>query len=146
MNFQKVGDNYAKALGNSLRYSHHIESIELSNNRLSGNGTSFILKSINENRDLLPKIKEMDLSENKIYDSDITELVNYINDSKCNLEIFNVYGNFFGDENIKLINDALCKFASYKLVYCNFGLNNITNSSINSILEMLNSCNIKLLF
>ena len=142
MNFQKVGDNYAKALGNSLRYSHHIESIELSNNRLSGNGTSFILKSINENRDLLPKIKEMDLSENKIYDSDITELVNYINDSKCNLEIFNVYGNLLGDENIKLINDALCKFASYKLVYCNFGLNNITNSSINSILEMLNSCNI----
>ena len=142
MNFQKVGDNYAKALGNSLKFSHHIESIELNNNRLSSNGTSMILKSINDNRELLPKIKEMDLSENKIFDNDITELVTYINDTKCNLEIFNVYGNFLGDENIKLISDALCKYASYKLTYCNFGLNNITDSSINSIIEMLNSCNI----
>ncbi len=55
----------------------------------------------------------MDFSKNKIYDSDITELVNYINVSKYNLEIFNVYGNFLGDENIKLISDAFCKFASF---------------------------------
>ena len=113
MNIQKVGDNYVRTLGNSLRFSHHIESIELSYNWLNGNGASCILKSFNDSRDFLPKIKEMDFSKNKIYDSDITELVNYINVSKYNLEIFNVYGNFLGDENIKLISDAFCKFASF---------------------------------
>ena len=146
MNYQKVGDNYAKCLGNSLRYSNHISSIELANNRLSANGTSFILKSINENQELLPQIKDIDLSENKIFDDDINELINYINDSKCNLENLNLYGNLLGDENIKLISDALGKYTSYKLINCNLGLNNITDESIPNILEMLTSCNALLTF
>ena len=140
MNYQKVGDNYAKALGSSLRYSHHLTGIELGSNRLTGDGTTFILKSINDNKELLTKIRDLDLSDNKIHESDIGELINYINDSKCNLENLNLYGNSLGDDNIKLIADALGKYATYRLSNCNFGQNNISDDGVPSIVEMLNTC------
>jgi len=140
MNFQKVGDNYAKCLSNSLKYSKHLKSLELANNRLTSDGTTCILKSVNENRDLLPKIFELDLSENKILESDIGQLINFLNDEKCNLENLNLYGNLLGDDNIKLIAEALGKNISYRLIYLSLGQNNIGDDSVPSIIDMFNTC------
>ena len=63
---QKVGDTYMKVLSNSLKFSHHLNNLELSGNRLSSFGTSKLFKSLNDNKELSYKLKSINLSQNKI--------------------------------------------------------------------------------
>ena len=141
MSFQKIGDDYSKALSNSLKYKENLNSIELGSNRLTSIGTSCILKSINHNQELISKILNLDLSDNKIGKNDITDLINYICDDSCNLENLNLFSNLLGDENIKKISEALSKYASNRMEIINFGKNNISDSCILSLTKLIESCN-----
>ena len=96
-------------------------------NRLTSIGTSCILKSINHNQELISKILNLDLSDNKIGKNDITDLINYICDDSCNLENLNLFSNLLGDENIKKISEALSKYAFNRMEIINFGKNNISD-------------------
>ena len=126
INNQKVGDNYMNALCNSIKYSEHLETLEFGGNRLSSLGVSHIFKALNENKNLALKIKCIDLSENHIGKSQIANLINFLQDDKCNIENLNLFGNFLGNDNIKPICDALASFVGYKLEILNLGKNNIT--------------------
>ena len=137
---QKVGDKYMKALSNSLRYSHHLNRLEFSGNRLSPLGTSNLFKSLNINKDLAYRLTTIDLSENKIGNNNIDELLQFIQDPKCNIEDLNFYGNYIGDENIIKICDSLGMYIKYRLVKLNLGKNNIHDSCTNSISQMVNKC------
>ena len=142
----KIGDNYMKVLSKSLRYSHHINILELSGNRLSSYGTTDLFKSINSNKELLYNIREIDLSENKIGINNIDELIKFIHEPKCNLENLNIYGNNLGDKNIIKLCESISANISYPLSSINFGKNNIHGASANSLCKMVKNCvNLKLL-
>ena len=140
MTYQKVGDSYSKVLSNSLKYKENLNSIELASNRLTHYGTSYIFKSINDNQGLISTIRNLDLSDNKIGRNDITNIIKYIEDEKCNLENFNIFGNLLGDENIKKLGEALAQFASYRMQLINFGKNNISDICCPILVDMIKSC------
>ena len=140
INNQKVGDNYMNALCNSIKYSEHLETLEFGGNRLSSLGVSHIFKALNENKNLALKIKCIDLSENHIGKSQIANLINFLQDDKCNIENLNLFGNFLGNDNIKPICDALASYVGYKLEILNLGKNNITPACIESIINLLHKC------
>ena len=140
INNQKVGDKYMIALSNSVRYAEHLESLEFGGNRLSSIGVSHLFKALNDNKNLAPKIKCIDLSENHIGKSQIENLINFLQDRKCNLENLNLYGNFLGNENIKAICDALAFYVEYKLETLNLGKNNISPICTDSILNLFRKC------
>ena len=137
---QKVGDTYMKVLSNSLRYSRHLNKLELSGNRLSSFGTSKLFKSLNINKELAYNLKEINLSENKIGNSNINDLIEFICEPKCSLESLNVFGNYLGDKNIIKLCDCISSNISYRLTSLNIGKNNIHDESINSIIHVINSC------
>ena len=140
MTFQKIGDSYSKVLSNSLKYKENLNSIELGSNRLTHYGTSFIFNSINNNNNLLSNIRNLDLSDNKIGKNDISNLIKYIEDEKCNLENFNIYGNLLGDDNIKLLCQAIGTFATYRMQLINLGKNNISDSCCEILINMIGAC------
>ncbi len=140
INHQKVGDTYMSALSNSLRYSEHLTSLEFSGNRLSSFGVSNLFRALNDNKNLAYKLRTIDLSENHIGKNEIENLINFLRDSKCNLEDLNLYGNMLGDENIINICDNLAKFVEYRLNTLNLGKNNIHDKCCDTIVEMLHKC------
>lgn len=89
INNQKVGDTYIKALSNSLKYSQHLSRLEFSGNRISSVGASALFKSLNFNKELAYNLKTIDLSENKIGNHSIDEILQFIQDPKCNIEDLN---------------------------------------------------------
>ena len=74
-NYQKVGDEYVKALSNSLIYSENFETIDLSGNRLSNDGVNKLFKIINENKKLVRNIKSVNLSEKNLRNKNLKELL-----------------------------------------------------------------------
>ena len=140
INNQKVGDTYMRALSNSLSYSHHLSKLKFAGNRLSSSGTTNLFKSLNINKDLAYKLTSIDLSENKIGNNNIDEILQFIQDPKCNIEDLNFFGNYIGDDNIINICDSLSMFIQYKLVKLNLGKNNIHDNCANSICRMINKC------
>ena len=140
INNQKVGDNYMTALTNSLKYSEHLVSLQFGGNRLSSMGVSQIFKTLNENKNLAYKLRTIDLSENHIGKTQIKNLLDFLQDPKCNLEDLNLYGNLLGNENIITICDTLANYVEYKLTTLNLGKNNITDSCCNSIVNLLRKC------
>ena len=137
---QKVGDNYMHALSNSLRYSEHLTSLEFGGNRLSSLGVSKLFTALNDNKNLAYKLRSIDLSENRIGKNEIENLIKFLQDSKCNIEDLNLYGNLLGDENIINLCDSLAKFVEYRLTTLNLGKNNIHDSCCDIIVEMLHKC------
>jgi hypothetical protein len=140
INNQKVGDNYMTALTNSLRYSENLVSLEFGGNRLSSLGVSQIFKTLNENKNLAYKLRTIDLSENHIGKSQIQNLLDFLQDPKCNLEDLNLFGNLLGNENIITICNTIANFVEYKLVSINLGKNNITDSCIDVLVNLLHKC------
>ena len=140
INNQKVGDTYIKALSNSLKYSQHLSRLEFSGNRISSVGASALFKSLNFNKELAYNLKTIDLSENKIGNHSIDEILQFIQDPKCNIEDLNFFGNLIGDENIIKLCDSLAMYIEYRLVTLNLGKNNIHDTSINSICQMITKC------
>lgn len=66
LNFQKVGDDYISALSNSLKYSEHFNSLDVSANRLSTGGVEKLFKVLNDNKMLSRKLININLSENNL--------------------------------------------------------------------------------
>ena len=141
INNQKVGDTYMKAISNSLNYyNQHLSKLEFAGNRLTSSGASDLFKSLNNNKELAYKLRSINLSENKLGNNNIYELLEFIRDPKCNIEDLNFFGNFIGDENIIKICDSLAMYIEYKLVTLNLGKNNIHDKCVNSICQMIKKC------
>ena len=142
----KVGDTYMKVLSNSLKYSRHLNNLELSGNRISSFGTSKLFKSLNTNKELSYNLKSINLSQNKIGSNNIDELFEFISEPKCVLEELNVFGNFLGDKNIVKLCECISSNISYRISSLNLGKNNIHDESVNSLCQIVNACiNLKLL-
>jgi len=103
-------------------------------------GVSQIFKTLNENKNLAYKLRNIDLSENHIGKSQIINLIDFLKDPKCNLEDLNLYGNLLGDENIITICDTIANYVEYKLTNLNLGKNNITDSCCDVLVNLVKKC------
>ena len=140
MNYQKVGDNYINALSNSLKYSDNITSLDLSANRLSSEGVSSLFTALNENLKVMYSLVDINLSENNIGQTDITQMLNFLQNPKNNIEHLNLFGNQIGDENAIKILQSVGTFIEYKLISLNLGKNNIHDNSKDAINFMVKKC------
>ena len=139
-NYQKVGDDYLQVLSNSLKYSDHLNKLDLSGNRLSSKGIGQLFKIINENDKLSKKLLLVDLSENNLGNQNLDDLIIFLQDSNKSLESLNLYGNLIGNENTIKICDCLGRYIEHKLIYLNLGKNNIHDESSSSLCSMLKLC------
>ena len=127
MNNKRMGDNYISALSKSLNEINSINQISLSQNRLTDIGITNLLNSLISNSKLISNLILLDISYNKLGESAIFSLGNFLNDYNCNLEHLNIEGNLFGN---KLINILIKKMLNAKcdfITYINFGKNNIND-------------------
>ena len=122
------------------KYNSHLVSLEFGGNRLSSLGVSKIFTTLNENKNLAYKLRTIDLSENHIGKSQIKSLIDFLQDPKCNLEDLNLFGNLLGNENIINLCDTIANYVEYKLNTINLGKNNITDSCIDVIVNLLHKC------
>ena len=139
-NYQKVGDEYIKALSNSLMYSEHFTDIDFSGNRLSNDGVTKLFKVINDNKKLVRNLKNIDLSENNLGSQNLEELIIFLKDADNVIENLNLYGNLIGDENTIKICDSLKASRECKIISLDLGKNNIHDESIPSICNLLEFC------
>ena len=139
-NYQKVGDEYVKALSNSLLYSENFETIDLSGNRLSNDGVNKLFKIINENKKLVRNLKSVNLSENNLGTENLEELFLFLKDADNVIEELNLYGNLIGDENTVKICESLSASRECKIILLNLGKNNIHDESVPSICKLLEFC------
>ena len=139
-NYQKVGDEYVKALSNSLIYSENFETIDLSGNRLSNDGVNKLFKIINENKKLVRNLKSVNLSENNLGTENLEELILFLKDADNVIEELNLYGNLIGDENTVKICESLSASRECKIILLNLGKNNIHDESVPSICKLLEFC------
>ena len=139
-NYQKVGDEYVKALSNSLIYSENFETIDLSGNRLSNDGVNKLFKIINENKKLVRNLKSVNLSENNLGTENLEELFLFLKDADNVIEELNLYGNLIGDENTVKICESLSASRECKIILLNLGKNNIHDESVPSICKLLEFC------
>lgn len=137
---QKVGDDYVKALSKGLRYSDHISSIELSANRLTFYGVNPLIKSIETNTDLLKRLRNLDLSFNKIGSQSVRKIMDYCKNEDCELEELNLEGNNLGDHVIVDLSNTLNCYLHEKVTLLNFGRNCLTDEACGPIANLLGNC------
>jgi len=117
-----------------------INKLELSQNRLTFHGVNPLIKSIENNPFLKKDLKQLDLSFNTIGLKGINKIVNYINNTDCNLEDINLEGNSLGDENINKLCKAINNSLSHKIIGLNISRNLISNDSCIDIANLIQNC------
>ena len=146
LNNQHVGDKYIKALSNSLEYANHLNDFQLSSNRITENGINYLFTSLNLNKSLMQNINKLNLSKNRIGKSGTDNLVNFLQNEKCNIVELNLEDNNLQDSNIIRICDSICNNSKLKLAYLNLGKNEISDNSIESLSNLISICeNLKVL-
>ena len=140
LNFQKVGDDYISALSNSLKYSEHFNSLDVSANRLSTGGVEKLFKVLNDNKMLSRKLININLSENNLGNQNLSDFILFLQDSYKGIEHLNLFGNLIGDENTTKICDSLGKYIEHRLISLNLGKNNISDKCANVICNMAKFC------
>lgn len=136
----KVGDEFVKALAQSLMHSDHINELELGGNRLTFYGVSPLIKSIQDNKKLLKRLKVLDLSYNKIGSDSVDVIITYISHDECELQELNLEGDSLGDANCIKLCDSFGKYLGDRLTLLNLGRNLLSDESAVSIANVLFLC------
>ena len=140
LNYQKVGDNYMNVLSDSLKYSDHFSSLDVSGNRLSSGGIEKLFKVLTQNKTLSGRLQEINLSENNLGNENLSDLILFLSEPNIGVESLNLYGNSIGDENTIKICENLGKFIEHRLTSLNLGKNNIHDKCITEICNMAKLC------
>ena len=140
MNNQHSGDKFINCLSTGLKFVNHLNSLEMSNNRLTHHGIKKLLSNIKQNESLLKNIIKLNLSYNNIGDEGIEDLITFIEDKNCKLENLDIEGNNLGDKNINKICISIAQSIYTKLTYFNIGKNKISKNSEKGLLFLIEKC------
>ena len=140
LNNQHAGDKYINCLSSSLKYVNHLNTLEMSNNRLSNHSIEKLFNSIKQNENLLRNLVKLNLSFNHIKEKGIQNLIDFIEDKNCQLEHLNLEGNIIGDNNINNLCYSISEYLGNRLNYINLGKNKITKNSEEGLLSLTNKC------
>ena len=136
----QLGDEYVTALSHSLKFSDHINELNLSANRLTFYGVNPLINSIRENKKLIKRLKVLDLSNNRIGENSIKNLIKYIQEEDCELKELNLEGNSLGDKLIKDLCEIISKCLSDKLIYLNLAKNSISDELGINLANIIQNC------
>ena len=140
MNNQHTGDKYLNCLSSSLKFVNHINSLEMSNNRLTNTSIEKLITNIKQNDNLVKNLVKLNLSFNNIKEKGIENLINFIEDKSCQLENLNLEGNNLGDYNINNLCNSISQCLGGRLNYINLGKNKITKNSEQGLLAITDKC------
>ena len=137
-----VGDTYVRCLTESLEVSDHISELNLSKNRLSDIGIIPLLKGILKNRNMVQKLKSLNLSFNRIGIAASELLCQLISDEDCILEYLNLENNHLCNNNIRKICQAITDNLNQKLKYLNIAHNDLDDNVSLDISKLISKCEI----
>ncbi len=137
LNNQHVGDIYIKAISDSLEYANHLNDFQLSSNRITENGINYLFSSLHLNKSLMQNINKLNLSKNRIGKIGTDNLVNFLENEKCNIVELNLEDNNLQDINIIRICDSIFNNKNLKIGYLNLGKNDISDNSIESLSNLI---------
>ena len=137
-----VGDTYVRCLTESLEVSDHITELNLSKNRLSDIGIIPLLKGIQKNRNMVKKLKSLNLSFNRIGIAASELLCQFISDEDCILEYLNLENNHLCNNNIRKICQAITDNIFQKLKYLNIAHNDLDDNVSLDISKLISKCEI----
>ena len=140
INNQHIGDNYVNCLSKSLKYVKHLNSLEMSNNRLTNLGAEKLFDNIKENSNLVKNLTKLNLSFNNIGEEGIQNLINLIVDKNCQLENLNLEGNNLGDKNVNNLCEIISQSLPNRLNTLNLGKNKITKNAEQGLLSLTDKC------
>jgi len=140
MNNMKMGDEYIKCLSKSLKIADHLTEIHLSGNRITNQGITPLLMSINDNDNLIKKVSVLDLSFNKLGREGVNTLIELIQNSSCELTHLNLEANCLGNQLISMLVEEIIKNLADKISYLNFGQNNINDDICLCLANMVEQC------
>ena len=140
INNQLLGDRYANCLSSSLKYVEHINSLEMSNNRLTNKSIEKLVDNIKQNNYLVQNLIKLNLSFNNISEKGIDNLINFIEDKSCQLENLNLEGNNLGDMNINNLCNSISQCLGNRFNYINLGKNKITKNAEQGLLALTDKC------
>ena len=135
-----MGDQYIKCLSKSLKLADHLTELHLSGNRITNQGITALLSSINDNYNLIKRVSVLDLSFNKLGREGINSLVELIQNTSCELTHLNLEANCLGNQLINLLVNEIIKNLSDKIKYLNFGQNNLNDDICLSLANMIEQC------
>jgi len=137
-----VGDTYVRCLTESLEVSDHITELNLSKNRLSDIGIIPLLKGIQKNRNMVKKLKSLNLSFNRIGIAASELLCQLILDEDCILEYLNLESNHLCNNNIRKICQAITENIYQKLKYLNIAHNDLDDNVSLDISKLISKCEV----
>jgi len=140
LNNMKMGDDYIQCLSKSLKISDHLTELHLSGNRITNQGASPLLSSINENYNLIKRVSVLDLSFNKLGREGINSIIELIQNTSCELTHLNLEANCLGNQLITLLLNEIVKNLSDKIKYLNFGQNNINDDICLYLANLIEEC------
>lgn len=140
LNNMKMGDEYIKCLSKGLKIADHLSELHLSGNRITNQGISPLLSSINDNYNLIKRVSVIDLSFNKLGREGINSLIELIQNTNCELSHLNLEANCLGNQLITLLVNEIVKNLPDKIKYLNFGQNNINDDICLSLANMIDQC------
>ena len=140
MNNHHAGDSFINCLSSGLKFTNNINSIELSNNRLTQIGIEKLFSNLKEKGTFLKNLFKLNLSFNNIGEVGVENLTNFIEDKSCQLENLNIEGNNLGDKNINNLCLSISKSIWSRINYFNAGKNKITKNSEIGLLSLTEKC------
>lgn len=140
LNNMKMGDEYIKCLGNSLKIADHLTELHLSGNRLTNQGIGPLINSISENHELLKKMSVLDLSYNKLGSQGIKHIISLVKNDGCELTHLNLEANCLGNVLIQKLTTEINNNLALKMKYINFGQNNLNDDIALTLANMVDNC------
>ena len=140
INNQHTGDIYANCLSSSLKYVNHVNTLEMSNNRLSNKSIEKLVDNIKQNNILIKNLIKLNLGFNNISETGVENLIKFIEDKNCQLENLNLEGNNLGDININNLCNSISQSLGNRFNYINLGKNKITKNSEQGLLALTDKC------
>eukprot|EP00359_Climacostomum_virens_P001679 CAMPEP_0204897674 /NCGR_PEP_ID=MMETSP1397-20131031/869_1 /ASSEMBLY_ACC=CAM_ASM_000891 /TAXON_ID=49980 /ORGANISM="Climacostomum Climacostomum virens, Strain Stock W-24" /LENGTH=860 /DNA_ID=CAMNT_0052065451 /DNA_START=87 /DNA_END=2668 /DNA_ORIENTATION=+ len=99
---RRMGDDYAKALGEGLAHIQSVETLDLKSNRLTESGSVTILSRLKTGN-----LQELNLSENQLGLKTFDLLVELLDDSKCKLKKLNLDSTGIKTNSVMKLCDVL---------------------------------------
>ena len=140
MNNHHAGDSFVDCLSSGLKFTNNLNTLEMSNNRITQIGIEKFFSNLQEKGTFLKNLFKLNLSYNNIGEVGVENLVKYIEDKSCQLENLNIEGNNLGDKNINNLCYSISKSIWNRINYFNAGKNKITKNSEKGLLTLTEKC------
>ena len=137
-----TGNKYVNIIAKSIVCSeiNHVKKLDLSSNRINSVGLSSFLTNLQVNRRTISNLRKLDLSNNLIGHEGALTLCELISHDECHLKDIILENTNLTNKSIDLLSQEIKNNIDSYIQCLNFGRNNLTENSINSICDLIKHC------